>query len=272
VPHHRPGLICLCAALILSATSLMARAQGPGGATPSARSSVDQALSSLPLPPDVPPATEAAFRSSSEQASPPSHPRGRSQYLALITREAERRGLPPAVADAVAMVESAYSPGAVGGVGEVGLMQVRPTTAAMLGYKGSLTGLFDPETNIQYGVAYLAEAWRLTGGQLCQTLMKYRAGHGEERMTQRSVEYCARARLHLASIGSPLAKAPVPPAVAEAVVARPGGNRNREARLRPATRAAGPANPIRRSIWAAHDARFKAIQSKVSASSLRIMQ
>jgi hypothetical protein len=35
--------------------------------------------------------------------------------------------------------------------------------------------------------------------------MKYRAGHGEERMTPLSVEYCRRVRTHLAAIGSPFA-------------------------------------------------------------------
>jgi hypothetical protein len=34
--------------------------------------------------------------------------------------------------------------------------------------------------------------------------MKYRAGHGEERMTSLSVEYCRRVRAHLAVIGSPI--------------------------------------------------------------------
>jgi hypothetical protein len=34
--------------------------------------------------------------------------------------------------------------------------------------------------------------------------MKYRAGHGEERMTPLSVEYCRRVRAHLAAIGSPI--------------------------------------------------------------------
>src|SRR3954468_1988424 len=130
---------------------------------------------------------------------------GRSTHLALITREAQQQGLPPAVADAVAQVESAYNPNAVGGVGEVGLMQILPSTAAMLGYRGPISGLFEPETNVRYSVAYLAGAWRLTGGDLCRTLMKYRAGHGEERMTPLSVEYCRRARGHLAAIGSPLA-------------------------------------------------------------------
>lgn len=139
----------------------------------------------------------------------PSRPKGRSHYLPLVTREAERRGLPPAVADAVVMIESTYDPSAVGGVGELGLMQVRPGTAAMLGFNGSNEALADPETNIRYGVEYLAQAWRLAGGDLCRALIKYRAGHGEERMTPRSVEYCRKARVHLATIGSPLAHAEV---------------------------------------------------------------
>ena len=60
----------------------------------------------------------------------------REIYRALIKREAEKNGLPPDIADAVAAIESGYDPGAVGGVGEIGLMQVRPETAAMLGFKG----------------------------------------------------------------------------------------------------------------------------------------
>ena len=132
--------------------------------------------------------------------------------MALITREAERRGLPAAIADAVARVESGFDPNAVGGVGEVGLMQVRPQTAAMLGYAGGVAGLFEPEVNVRYGVSYLARAWELAGGDVCRTLMKYRAGWGEERMTPLSVEYCRRARGHLAAIGSPLAGGAVPAA------------------------------------------------------------
>jgi hypothetical protein len=135
---------------------------------------------------------------------PQAYTQGRQVHLETIKREAEQAGLPSDVADAVTQVESAYNPGAVGGVGEVGLMQIRPTTAAMLGYRGTLSGLFEPETNIRYGVMYLARAWQLADGDLCRTLMKYRAGHGEERMSPLSIEYCRRARMHLATIGSPL--------------------------------------------------------------------
>lgn len=141
---------------------------------------------------------------------PQTYIKGRSTYLALITREADQRGLPAAIADAVTKVESGFNPNVVGGVGEVGLMQVRPQTAAMLGYTGDVTGLFDPETNVRFGVAYLARAWELARGDVCRTLMKYRAGWGEERMTPLSIEYCRRARGHLAAIGSPLAGGALP--------------------------------------------------------------
>jgi hypothetical protein len=133
---------------------------------------------------------------------PQAYTPGRKAHLDTVRREAEQMGLPPDIADAVVQVESAYVPDAVGGVGEVGLMQIRPTTAAMLGYRGTLAGLFEPETNIRYGVAYLGRAWQLADGDLCRALMKYRAGHGEERMTPLSVEYCRRVRVHLATIGS----------------------------------------------------------------------
>lgn len=105
---------------------------------------------------------------------PQAYTPGRKAHLETIRREAEQVGLPPDVADAVVQVESAYDPGAVGGVGEVGLMQIRPTTAAMLGYRGTLAGLFEPETNVRYGIAYLGRAWQLADGDLCRALMKYR--------------------------------------------------------------------------------------------------
>ena len=85
-------------------------------------------------------------------------------------------------------VESSYNPRARGDVGEIGLMQVRPATAALLGFTGSLARLAEPATNIAYGARYLAQAWRLAQGDVCTTVMKYRAGHGETRFQPRSVE------------------------------------------------------------------------------------
>lgn len=186
------GAHVLCAAAVLALPVTPVRADPePAGA---------QGFPVLPLPPVI----EGLI------GFPQTYTKGRGTYLALITSEAERHGLPAAMADAVVKVESGFNPYVVGGVGEVGLMQIRPETAAMLGYKDGLTGLFNPETNVRLGVAYLARAWDLAKGDVCRALMKYRAGWGEERMSPLSVEYCRRARGHLAAIGSPLAEGALP--------------------------------------------------------------
>ena len=140
-------------------------------------------------------------------ASPASGTPGemRALYRAMIRDEAARAGLPPDIAEAVVSVESGFDPTKIGGVGEIGLMQVRPETAAMLGFNGSDGDLAKPDTNIHYGVAYLSKAWTLAGGHLCRALMKYRAGHGEETMSPLSVLYCRRAVDYLAAEGSPFA-------------------------------------------------------------------
>ena len=125
----------------------------------------------------------------------------RARYRAAIEKEAAGTGLVPEIAEAVMGVESGYNPGVIGGVGEVGLMQILPSTARMLGFSGSLAELAVPETNIHYGVMYLARAWRLAGGDLCTATMKYRAGHGETRFSHLSVNYCVAVRARLFARG-----------------------------------------------------------------------
>jgi Transglycosylase SLT domain len=132
---------------------------------------------------------------------------GRSEYGAIIERESRAYGLPPALLDAVMSVESSYDPAVVGMDGEIGLMQVLPSTARMLGFIGTPAQLADPEVNIHYGAKYLAGAWRLAGQDVCTTTMKYRAGYGETRFSFRSVDYCARVRDNLAAHGVQVAGA-----------------------------------------------------------------
>jgi soluble lytic murein transglycosylase-like protein len=117
----------------------------------------------------------------------------RDQLWPLVRAEAQRLGVPPALADAVAIVETGYTPSSVGVSGEIGMMQVMPSTARMLGFSGDMAGLFDPATNIHYGVSYLARAWAASGGNACRALMKYRAGVGEEGYSPLSIQYCRRA-------------------------------------------------------------------------------
>ena len=50
----------------------------------------------------------------------------------MVEQEVRKTGsLPADVADAGVQVESNYDPSVIGGVGEIGLMQIRPGTAAL---------------------------------------------------------------------------------------------------------------------------------------------
>ena len=145
------------------------------------------AAAAEPKPVEPPKEAEAAKVDAAkvevEKPADPPGPSFRAAVRAMVEQEARKTGLPADIADAVVHIESNYDPSVIGGVGEIGLMQIRPGTAAMLGFRGTAAELAKPEVNIHYGVAYLSKAWRLANGDLCRTLMKYRAGHGEEVMT-----------------------------------------------------------------------------------------
>lgn len=117
-----------------------------------------------------------------------------SDYHSIIERYATSYGVPVSLAHAVVKVESNYRANARGAAGEVGLMQIKPATARMMGYSGSTKALFHPENNIKYGMLYLAKAYQLGGGSLCQTILKYNAGHGAKRMNPTSAAYCAKVK------------------------------------------------------------------------------
>ncbi len=158
------------------------------------------------MPSDLPPPSVFATRGLPRRVNPGvaverQDRRDRSDYRAVVEREAAAYGVPAELADAVMAVESGYNPATVGADGEVGLMQVLPSTARMLGFAGTLEELAAPDNIIHYGVMYLAAAWRLGRQDICTATMKYRAGLGEVRFSVRSVEYCVRVRAHLTARG-----------------------------------------------------------------------
>lgn len=86
----------------------------------------------------------------------------RVEVLARSIRQAsERHGFDPRFLLALIRTESGFNPRLVGSVGEIGLMQIRPSTAQWLnekfrvGYRGR-DSLFDPEENIRLGTIYLS--------------------------------------------------------------------------------------------------------------------
>jgi soluble lytic murein transglycosylase-like protein len=122
---------------------------------------------------------------------------GIALYRVMAERAGQRHGVPPELVEAVMRIESGYRAEARGRDGEVGLMQVLPSTAVMLGFRGGPEDLADPATNIDLGARYLAGAWRLSGGDICTAGMKYRAGHGETEFSFLSNVYCSKLKRNL---------------------------------------------------------------------------
>ena len=112
----------------------------------------------------------------------------------LIVRYASENRLPYELADAVVRLESRYNAGARNGP-NMGLTQINFRTAQSLGYKGDAAGLLDAETNLRYGLKYLAAAYKLAGGDTCGTILRYQFGHRTQTMTAASRAYCAKVKV-----------------------------------------------------------------------------
>ncbi|MGU3666282.1 transglycosylase SLT domain-containing protein [Methylobacterium sp. A49B] len=100
----------------------------------------------------------------------------RDNIDALIEQQAKANGVPASFVHAVVKRESNYNPNAKGG-SALGLMQIKHATARSLGYTGDAAGLYDPATNLRYGVAYLAGAYRTAQGNLSQAYQYYNRGY-----------------------------------------------------------------------------------------------
>jgi hypothetical protein len=90
--------------------------------------------------------------------------------MPLFEAASKRTGVPVDLLIAQARQESGFNPGATGGAGEVGIMQIHPKTAVDPGF--GLTGvsngdvLRDPARNINFGADYLAARAKSAGADL----------------------------------------------------------------------------------------------------------
>lgn len=96
------------------------------------------------------------------------------EIQAAIVAAAQRYGVDPALALAVANHESSFNPNATGTQGDAGIFQLMPGTAADLG----VTNPYDPLQNIQGGVLYLAQLLQQYGGDVATALEAYNGGQG----------------------------------------------------------------------------------------------
>jgi soluble lytic murein transglycosylase len=108
--------------------------------------------------------------------------RQQRRVAVAIVREAQRNAVDPMLVVALIRCESSFNNYAVSHVGAMGLMQVMPDTGSYLADKagfrlGRSTNLFDAETNIELGTAYLADLIERFGS-LEKALVAYNAGPG----------------------------------------------------------------------------------------------
>ena len=92
-----------------------------------------------------------------------------------IARKAKQMGIDPKLAVALAYRESRLNPNTKNGTsGEIGLMQVKPATAEMMGF--SVDDLRDPAKNIEIGLTYLKQGLDKFGEPEL-AVAGYNAGH-----------------------------------------------------------------------------------------------
>lgn len=97
-----------------------------------------------------------------------------SRYGKMVVDAAKRAGIDPKFALAIAYKESKLNPSAVGSSGEIGVMQVMPSTAKELGY--SQEDLRDPQKAIDAGVSYLKKSLSTHKNHFPSAAAGYNAG------------------------------------------------------------------------------------------------
>jgi hypothetical protein len=121
-----------------------------------------------------------------------------SNYDELVAAHARENLVPEALVHRVIVRESKYQPSLLGRGGAIGLMQIKLATARALGYTGTAEGLRDPETNLKYGIKYLAGAYRAAKGDLDRAVHYFAAGYYQVAKYQR-LEHIKEAKTTVAS-------------------------------------------------------------------------
>ena len=118
----------------------------------------------------------ACGRSSAAPSRSDLYPGETPQLRALIRKYAQTYDMPESLLHRVIQRESDYNPRARNGP-YFGLMQILPTTARTMGYRGTPTGLLDADTNLRYAGKYLRGAWLVARGSESRAVMWYAKGY-----------------------------------------------------------------------------------------------
>jgi soluble lytic murein transglycosylase-like protein len=130
-------------------------------------------------------ATPDAAEQKTVEAKPSYMRTGHPEIDALVATHARANNVPEALVHRVIVRESKYQKDLVGSCGCIGLMQIKLATARGLGYGGDAKGLHDPNTNLTYGVKYLAGAYRAASGDHDRAVHYFAKGYYEVAKRQR---------------------------------------------------------------------------------------
>lgn len=146
----------------------------------------------LEAPPVAPPTTPAETAQARRGGLMP------DDLDATLTAYARQHRVPADLVRAVVAAESAGNPRAVSSAGAIGLMQLMPGTAALLGVDP-----WQPRDNLRGGISYLGSLLRAFDENARLALIAYNAGpqHAREVRAGRAVAY-RETRQYLAAIGA----------------------------------------------------------------------
>ncbi len=105
---------------------------------------------------------------------PSYEPMRKTQYEGIIRQIAVNQGVDPDLVKGIIHVESGYNPLALSSKGAMGLMQLMPETASILGVRDP----WDPLENITGGTKYISYLLKKYDGDLSKALAAYNAGPG----------------------------------------------------------------------------------------------
>ena len=99
---------------------------------------------------------------------------GTEEIAKMVRVAAQKYGVDPKLALAVAQTESNMTADAVSPAGAVGIMQLMPETARAMGVRN----IYDPRENIDGGMKYLKQMLTTFNGDIEKSVAAYNAGPG----------------------------------------------------------------------------------------------
>ena len=111
----------------------------------------------------------------------------KANVQAMIKSQAPKFGVPTWFALRIAKVESEFNPQVTGGAGEIGIFQLKCQTARGIGFSGPCSDLYNPATNVSYGLKYLSMAVKSAHGDLRLAASKHNGGLARKTLVLRYV-------------------------------------------------------------------------------------